>query len=87
MTFTNLFRGPLAATTIAVTLMNACTMFGWWGLNTWVPADLVLPPDQGGVGLSTIGSSGIVFITQVGMWFGYASFGSSATQSAASAAM
>ena len=35
----------------------------------------MLPPDQGGVGLSTIGSSGIVFITQVGMWFGYASFG------------
>ena len=75
MTFADLFRGPLAGTTIAVTLMNACTMFGWWGLNTWVPAYLVLPPDQGGVGLSTIGSSGIVFITQVGMWFGYVSFG------------
>lgn len=75
MTFANLFSGPLAATTIAVTLMNACTMFGWWGLNTWVPAYLVLPPDQGGVGLSTIGSSSIVFITQVGMWFGYVSFG------------
>lgn len=75
MTFADLFRGPLGSTTIAVTLMNACTMFGWWGLNTWVPAYLVLPPDRGGVGLSTIGSSGIVFITQVGMWFGYISFG------------
>ena len=35
----------------------------------------MLPPDQGGVGRITIGSSGIVFITQVGMWFGYVSFG------------
>jgi MFS family permease len=55
--------------------MNACVLFGWWGLNTWVPAYLVLPPDQGGVGLSTLGTSGVVFITQIGMWFGYVTFG------------
>ena len=63
------------APTGALTLMNACTLFGWWGLNTWVPAYLVLPPEQGGVGLSIIGSSAVVFITQVGMWFGYITFG------------
>ena len=71
----DLFRGDLGRTTAVLTLMNACALFGWWGLNTWVPAYLVLPPDQGGVGLSTVSTSGIVFITQCGMWLGYVSFG------------
>ena len=71
----DLFRGDLARASVALTLMNACTLFGWWGLNTWVPAYLVLPAEQGGAGLSIIGSSAVVFITQVGMWFGYVTFG------------
>jgi MFS family permease len=75
MSFGDLFRAPLGRATGALTLMNACTLFGWWGLNTWVPAYLVLPPEQGGVGLSIVGSSAVVFITQVGMWFGYITFG------------
>jgi MFS family permease len=73
--FADLFRGGLGRATAALTLMNACTLFGWWGLNTWVPAYLVLPADQGGVGLDVVSSSAIVFITQVGMWFGYITFG------------
>jgi len=73
--FGDLFRGDLSRATVALTLMNACTLFGWWGLNTWVPAYLVLPADQGGVGLSIVSSSAVVFITQVGMWFGYITFG------------
>jgi putative sialic acid transporter len=73
--FADLFRGSMGRTTFFVTMMNASVLFGWWGLNTWVPAYLVLPPDQGGVGLSTLGTSGVVFITQIGMWFGYVSFG------------
>jgi MFS family permease len=71
----DLFRGGLARASVALTLMNACTLFGWWGLNTWVPAYLVLPAAQGGAGLSIVGSSAVVFITQVGMWFGYVTFG------------
>ena len=73
--FGDLFRGDLTRATVALTSMNACTLFGWWGLNTWVPAYLVLPAEQGGAGLSIIGSSTVVFITQVGMWFGYVTFG------------
>jgi MFS family permease len=46
--FADLFKGELGRTTAVLTLMNACTLFGWWGLNTWVPAYLVLPPDQRG---------------------------------------
>ncbi len=61
--------------TIAVTLMNACTMFGWWGFNLWLPGYLALPVDQGGVGLSTAMMSSFVVAMQVGMWFGYVTFG------------
>jgi MFS family permease len=73
--FRDVFIGPLGRTTLIITVMNACALFGWWGLNTWVPAYLVLPPDQGGVGLSTLGTSGVVVIMQVGMWLGYVGFG------------
>jgi MFS family permease len=55
--------------------MNACTLFAWWGLNTWLPAYLVLPPAEGGVGLSIISTSAIILIMQIGMWLGYISFG------------
>ena len=58
-----------------LTLMNAATMFAWWGLNLWVPSYLSLPAAQGGVGLSTEYMSMFVVAMQVGMWLGYVSFG------------
>lgn len=61
--------------TVALTLMNASTMFAWWGLNLWIPSFLSLPIDQGGVGLSTVTMSWFVVAMQVGMWFGYVTFG------------
>ena len=70
-----LFRGPIAKVTIVVTFMNACTLFGWWGLNQWIPAYLSLPEAQGGVGLSPRVMTSFVFAMQVGMWFGYVTFG------------
>jgi MFS family permease len=75
MRFGDLFRGRLGRLTIAVTLMNACTMFGWWGLNLWIPAYLSLPASQGGIGLGAGAMSGLVIAMQVGMWFGYVTFG------------
>jgi MFS family permease len=73
--FGDIFRGRLRALTIAVTIMNACTMFGWWGLNLWIPAYLSLPVTAGGIGLSAYAMSGLVIAMQVGMWFGYVTFG------------
>ena len=73
--FTDIFRGSLLRLTIAVTLMNACTMFAWWGFNLWLPGYLSLPVEQGGVGLSVRVMSVLVFVMQIGMWFGYVSFG------------
>jgi MFS family permease len=60
---------------ILLTLMNAATMFAWWGLNLWVPSYLSLPAAQGGVGLSTETMAFFVVAMQVGMWFGYVTFG------------
>jgi MFS family permease len=75
MRFAEIFRGALGRRTMAVTVMNACTMFGWWGLNLWIPAYLSLPAGQGGIGLSAYAMSALVIAMQVGMWFGYVTFG------------
>ncbi len=70
-----LFTSGRASTTVFIILMNACCLFGWWGLNLWVPAYLNLPPERGGIGLSSSAMSWFVIAMQVGMWFGYVSFG------------
>ncbi|HMF96971.1 MAG TPA: MFS transporter [Vicinamibacterales bacterium] len=70
-----LFAPSIVTVTVAITLMNACTLFGWWGLNSWVPGYLALSPSRGGIGLSSSLMSLFVIAMQVGMWFGYVSFG------------
>ena len=67
-------RVPLRSV-VVLTLMNAATMFAWWGLNLWVPSYLSLPVAQGGIGLSTTTMSMFIVAMQVGMWFGYVTFG------------
>ena len=71
----DIFRGSLLPLTIALTLMNACIMFAWWGFNLWIPAYLSLPINEGGIGLSAYAMSGFVIAMQVGMWCGYVTFG------------
>ncbi len=71
----DVFRGDLLRLTLAVTAMNACTMFAWWGFNQWIPAYLSLPAADGGIGLTTRTMSGFILAMQVGMWFGYVTFG------------
>jgi len=70
-----IFRRPLLKDTLVTTLMNAGTMFAWWGLFTWIPAYLGLPPDQGGMGLGIVKTSTWIIVMQAGMWLGYVSFG------------
>jgi MFS family permease len=65
----------LKAVTAAVVVMNAATMFAWWGLNLWIPGYLSLPQDQGGLGFSAQLMSAFVVFMQVGMWLGYVTFG------------
>ncbi len=70
-----LFTAGRARVTVFIILMNACCLFGWWGLNLWVPAYLNLPIERGGIGLTSTAMSWFVIAMQVGMWFGYISFG------------
>jgi MFS family permease len=70
-----LFDRDLAPLTIALTLMNACTLFGWWSFNLWLPSYLQEPVSRGGVGLRMLSSSAMIIVMQVGMWLGYITFG------------
>jgi MFS family permease len=73
--FGEIFGRKRLRLTLFVTLMNACTMFGWWGFNLWLPAYLSMPAGQGGIGLGPRTMSGFVILMQAGMWLGYLSFG------------
>jgi MFS family permease len=73
--FAAIFRDGRTGVTIAVTAMNACTLFAWWGFNLWLPGFLSFPAERGGVGLSAENMSWFIIAMQVGMWFGYVTFG------------
>ena len=73
--FRSLFRPPLLPLTLALTAMNACCLFAWWGFNLWVPAYLSLPLARGGIGLAAHSMTAIVIFMQLGMWLGYVTFG------------
>lgn len=73
-----LWRPDLRRNGVVATAMNACTMFGYWGLFTWIPAYLSLPASQGGRGLSLVKTMGWLIAMGCGKWLGYAVFGFSA---------
>lgn len=70
-----IFRPPFLRNTLITSLMNAGTMFAWWGLFTWIPAYLGLPAEQGGRGMGVVTTSTWIIVMQAGMWLGYVSFG------------
>jgi len=67
--------GPMLVITLALALMNSCTLFAYWGFNTWVPSYLRAPAATGGIGLSNATMNGLIFANQVGTWLGYVTFG------------
>jgi MFS family permease len=73
--FMSVFKSGLGAVTVMLTLMNTCTLFAWWGFNLWLPSYLKAAPAQGGIGLTGTAASAFVVVMQVGMWFGYVTFG------------
>src|SRR5437762_2693064 len=70
-----LWRPDLRRNAIVATAMNACAMFGYWGLFTWIPAYLSLPVEQGGRGLDLMKTTTWLLIMGIGKWLGYAWFG------------
>jgi MFS family permease len=71
----DIFKGQMLKLTVAITLMNACTMFGWWGFNLWLPGYLSLPETSGGMGFTSAVMTGLIVAMQVGTWLGYVTFG------------
>ncbi len=69
-----IFTGPMLRLTVFVTLMNACTLYAYWAFTQWVPAYLELSPARGGLGLGSYKTLLLVAMN-VGMWFGYITFG------------
>jgi MFS family permease len=71
----DIFAPGLLGLTVPLTLMNACTMFGWWGFNLWLPGYLSLPTAEGGRGFTASTMSWFIVAMQAGMWLGYVTFG------------
>jgi MFS family permease len=70
-----LLSGGLLKTGALATTMNACGLFGYWGLFTWIPAYLSLPVAQGGRGLTLAKTTTFFLVLCAGKFLGYASFG------------
>ena len=73
-----MWRKDLRRNGAIATAMNACTMFGYWGLFTWIPAYLALPVSEGGRGLGLMKTTAWLIVMGVGKWLGYTIFGFSA---------
>jgi MFS family permease len=76
--FRVLLRSDVLYPGLLATAMNACGMFGYWGLFTWIPAYLSLPVAQGGRGLNLVTTMSWLIVMGVGKFLGYALFGFSA---------
>jgi MFS family permease len=70
-----LWRKDVRRNGLIATAMNAFTLFGYWGLFTWIPAYLSLPVSQGGRGLGQMQAAGWLITMSVGKFFGFALFG------------
>jgi MFS family permease len=70
-----LWRKGIRRNGLIATAMNALTLFGYWGLFTWIPAYLSLPSAQGGRGLGQMQTAGWLITMSIGRFFGYVLFG------------
>jgi MFS family permease len=67
--------GSRLSSTIALGLLSSCTLFAYWGFNTWVPTYLSTPVSGGGIGLSQAVMTWLIVANQCGTWCGYVTFG------------
>ena len=70
-----LWRKDIRRNGLIATAMNALTLFGYWGLFTWIPAYLSLPASQGGRGLGETQTAGWLITMSIGRFFGFVLFG------------
>lgn len=71
-----LFSPPYVRPAFALLLLNLFGMFAWWGLFTWVPSYLSLPPSKSGRGFdAALMTTMLIVLNLTGMFPGYLSFG------------
>jgi MFS family permease len=70
-----LLSSSVLKTGALATTMNAFSLFGYWGLFTWIPAYLAAPVSQGGRGINLVKTTSFFLVLCFGKWLGYATFG------------
>lgn len=70
-----LARQPYLKRAIVATACCTVLLCAYWGLFTWMPSYLSRPIEKGGAGLGVTKSTLWIVTTQLGAFFGYASFG------------
>src|SRR5580700_103723 len=70
-----LLSSAVLKTGALATIMNAFSLFGYWGLFTWIPAYLATPVSQGGSGINMVKTTSFFLVLCGGKWLGYATFG------------
>lgn len=73
--FIELWDKKFIIATIGIGLYGALSLFGYYGVFTWLPGYLGTPVDKGGAGMSIIKSSYWIAIIQIGAFLGYNFFG------------
>lgn len=70
-----LWRKDIRWKGVLATAMNACGMFGYWGVFYWMATYLSKPVSEGGRGLDITDTTVWLIVMGVGKWFGYTLFG------------
>jgi MFS family permease len=73
--FAVIFGPTYRARTFLIIALNSATQFGYWGIFFWLPGFLARPIEQGGAGMSVVGSIGWIIPLQIGAYLGYLTFG------------
>ncbi|MBI4265350.1 MAG: MFS transporter [Acidobacteria bacterium] len=73
--FAVIFGPTYRARTLLVVALNSAVQFGYWGIFFWLPSFLARPVEQGGAGMSVVGSIGWIIPIQIGAYLGYLTFG------------
>ena len=73
--FAVIFGPEYRARTLLIIALNSATQFGYWGIFFWLPGFLARPVEQGGAGMSVVGSIGWIIPLQIGAYLGYLTFG------------
>jgi MFS family permease len=70
-----IFGRQYRARTLLIIALNSAAQFGYWGIFFWLPGFLARPVEQGGAGMSVVGSVAWIVPLQIGAYFGYLTFG------------